>query len=139
VALDVLRALDLAAQSGAHQHTNTLRADERRIFKRPAKGTTNRAMGATVSLLLGPTVPSIGLVSESGLYKLIMRCDKPNARPFQDWGSREVLPSIRKMGSSAYWRPLRDSQSALRGLRADFSYPPSRSALRRLHESLRTP
>ncbi len=25
------------------------------------------------------------LLSESGLYKLIMRSDKPQARPFQDW------------------------------------------------------
>lgn len=41
----------------------------------------------------------IALVSESGLYKLIMRSDKPEARAFQDWVSREVLPSIRKTGS----------------------------------------
>lgn len=36
------------------------------------------------------------LLSESGLYKLIMRSDKPEARSFQDWLAREVLPSIRK-------------------------------------------
>lgn len=38
------------------------------------------------------------VVSESGLYKLIMRSDKPEARQFQDWVTREVLPSIRKTG-----------------------------------------
>ncbi|MBS1026775.1 BRO-N domain-containing protein [Gluconobacter albidus] len=38
------------------------------------------------------------LVSESGLYKLIMRSDKPNARPFQDWVTKVVLPTIRKEG-----------------------------------------
>ena len=38
------------------------------------------------------------LISESGLYKLIMRSDKPEARPFQDWVTREVLPAIRKDG-----------------------------------------
>jgi prophage antirepressor-like protein len=38
------------------------------------------------------------LVSESGLYKLIMRSDKPVAKPFQDWVTREVLPAIRKDG-----------------------------------------
>src|SRR5690606_38088722 len=36
------------------------------------------------------------VVSESGLYKLIMRSDKPEARKFQDWVTREVLPAIRK-------------------------------------------
>ncbi len=38
------------------------------------------------------------LISESGLYKLIMRSDKPLAKPFQDWVTKEVLPSIRKNG-----------------------------------------
>lgn len=38
------------------------------------------------------------VVAESGLYKLIMRSDKPEARKFQDWVTREVLPSIRKNG-----------------------------------------
>ncbi len=37
-------------------------------------------------------------VSESGLYKLIMRSDKDTARPFQDWVTKEVLPAIRKTG-----------------------------------------
>ncbi|HBT68496.1 MAG TPA: hypothetical protein DEB63_09970 [Agrobacterium sp.] len=36
-------------------------------------------------------------VSESGLYKLIMRSDKPEARKFQDWVTRDV-PAIRKTG-----------------------------------------
>lgn len=43
-------------------------------------------------------VPSMSLISESGLYKLIMRSDKPQAKEFQDWVTREVLPSIRKNG-----------------------------------------
>ena len=38
------------------------------------------------------------LISESGLYKLIMRANVPQARPFQDWVTRDVLPSIRKNG-----------------------------------------
>lgn len=36
------------------------------------------------------------LISESGLYKLIMRSDKKEARIFQDWVTKDVLPSIRK-------------------------------------------
>ena len=39
------------------------------------------------------------IVSESGLYKLIMRSDKPIARYFQDWVTREVLPAVRKDGA----------------------------------------
>ncbi|GEK46017.1 hypothetical protein HPA02_03000 [Bisbaumannia pacifica] len=39
------------------------------------------------------------IVAESGLYKLIMRSDKPGAKAFQDWVTKEVLPSIRKTGS----------------------------------------
>jgi prophage antirepressor-like protein len=40
----------------------------------------------------------VNVISESGLYKLLMRSDKPEARPFQDWITREVLPAIRKDG-----------------------------------------
>ncbi|WP_418314504.1 Bro-N domain-containing protein [Roseomonas gilardii] len=40
----------------------------------------------------------LALISESGLYKLIMRSDKPQARAFQDWVTRDVLPAIRKDG-----------------------------------------
>jgi prophage antirepressor-like protein len=39
------------------------------------------------------------IVSESGLYALIMRSRKPVAKPFQKWVTREVLPQIRKTGS----------------------------------------
>lgn len=38
------------------------------------------------------------LISESGLYKLIMRSKKPEAKDFQNWVTKEVLPSIRKTG-----------------------------------------
>ena len=39
------------------------------------------------------------LVNESGLYKLIMRSDKPQAKRFQNWVTQDVLPTIRKTGS----------------------------------------
>lgn len=38
-------------------------------------------------------------ISEQNLYKVIMRSDKPQAEPFQDWVCGEVLPSIRKTGN----------------------------------------
>lgn len=37
-------------------------------------------------------------ISELNFYKLIMRSDKPQAEPFQDWVCGEVLPAIRKDG-----------------------------------------
>lgn len=37
-------------------------------------------------------------VNEQNLYKVIMRSDKPQAEPFQDWVCGEVLPAIRKTG-----------------------------------------
>lgn len=40
----------------------------------------------------------VNAISESGLYKLIMRSDKDTARPFQDWVTKVVLPSIRRTG-----------------------------------------
>ena len=38
-------------------------------------------------------------VNEKNLYKVIMRSDKPQAEPFQDWVCGEVLPTLRKTGS----------------------------------------
>lgn len=37
-------------------------------------------------------------LTESGVYKLIMRSNKPEAERFQDWVTDEVLPSIRNNG-----------------------------------------
>jgi prophage antirepressor-like protein len=37
-------------------------------------------------------------VNESGLYALILRSNKPQARAFRKWVTSEVLPSIRKTG-----------------------------------------
>lgn len=38
------------------------------------------------------------VVSESGLYELVIRSDKPDAKAFRRWITAEVLPSIRKTG-----------------------------------------
>ncbi|MDO4225822.1 MAG: BRO family protein [Bergeyella zoohelcum] len=37
-------------------------------------------------------------VNESGLYTLIMRSNKPEAKKFRKWVTSEVLPAIRKYG-----------------------------------------
>ena len=38
------------------------------------------------------------IISESGLYTLILRSNKPAAKPFRKWVTAEVLPAIRKTG-----------------------------------------
>ncbi|MDH6111803.1 prophage antirepressor-like protein [Kitasatospora sp. MAP12-15] len=40
--------------------------------------------------------PLLGTVNESGLYMVLMRSTKPSAAPFQEWVTRELLPSIRR-------------------------------------------
>lgn len=42
--------------------------------------------------------PEHATVNESGLYSLIFRSRKPQARAFRYWVTREVLPSIRRTG-----------------------------------------
>ena len=39
------------------------------------------------------------IVNESGLYKIVLRSDKPQAREFQRWVTHDVLPSIRRHGA----------------------------------------
>lgn len=48
-----------------------------------------------------PAVQDVDMtfVNEKNLYKVIMRSDKPQAEPFQDWVCGEVLPTLRKTGS----------------------------------------
>ena len=38
------------------------------------------------------------IISEPGLYRLVMKSRKPEAKEFQRWVTHEVLPSIRKHG-----------------------------------------
>jgi prophage antirepressor-like protein len=47
----------------------------------------------------GKTSGKALILSESGLYALILRSRKPITKPFQKWVTKEVLPSIRKTGS----------------------------------------
>lgn len=53
------------------------------------------------------------IINESGLYHVILRSDKQEAKPFRKWVTSEVLPSIRKTGSYAL---PKDYPTALRAL-----------------------
>jgi len=39
------------------------------------------------------------VINESGLYSVILRSDKPEAKAFKRWITHEVLPSIRRTGT----------------------------------------
>lgn len=41
------------------------------------------------------------IISESGMYRLVLRSDKPQAEPFIEWVTSEVIPTIRKTGGYA--------------------------------------
>jgi len=54
--------------------------------------------GVTKAYTLGG-IQELTIISESGLYTLIIRSNKPQAKPFRRWVTHEVLPTIRKTGS----------------------------------------
>ena len=47
---------------------------------------------------LGGLSGESNVINESGLYTVILRSDKPQAKSFRKWVTSEVLPSIRKTG-----------------------------------------
>ena len=49
-------------------------------------------------------IQNMTIINESGLYSVILRSDKPQAKPFRKWVTSEVLPSIRKTGSYSLQR-----------------------------------
>jgi prophage antirepressor-like protein len=54
----------------------------------------------TVNLTgISPTNPMVTLINESGLYSLILKSRKEEAKRFKKWVTGEVLPTIRKEGS----------------------------------------
>ncbi len=56
------------------------------------------ASGALSSLFTTAGQYRLNLLSESALYKLVLRSDKPQAKLFQDWVTKVVLPALRKYG-----------------------------------------
>ena len=83
VATDVCKFLTIANTTNAVRH---LSQDE---LKHEPRATLYPMKGGS----------KVNLISESGLYKLVMRSDKKEAKQFQEWVTREVLPSIRKTGT----------------------------------------
>ncbi|WMW65698.1 BRO family protein [Nitratidesulfovibrio liaohensis] len=53
------------------------------------------------------------IINESGLYSLILRSRKPEAKAFKKWVTAEVLPSIRKTGGYIVARPDESAEAIL--------------------------
>ena len=77
---DVCKVLEL---SSPHKVADRLEADEK---------------GRNLIPTLGG-MQEMTTINESGLYAVILRSDKPQAKPFRKWVTNEVLPSIRKHGA----------------------------------------
>lgn len=94
VAADICRALQIVNTSQA------------------IAGVPEDEKGITQAYTLGGE-QSLLVLKEPGLYRLIFRSDKAEARKFQDWVFKEVLPQIRKTGQySAPW--LREAFTSAR-------------------------
>lgn len=50
-------------------------------------------------------VRNLSVVSEPGLYSLILRSRKPEAKAFKRWVTHEVIPSVRKTGGYLMAKP----------------------------------
>lgn len=70
---------DILEIKNVTQAVQRFEEDERSMFNIGRQGNTN-------------------FINESGLYTLILRSDKPEAKPFRKWITPEVIPAIRKTG-----------------------------------------
>lgn len=84
VAADVCSALTITNTSDA---LKGLDEDEKMTLANPESHSGSRGGSQ-----------SFACISESGLYSLIIRSRKPEARPFRRWVTHEVLPALRKDG-----------------------------------------
>lgn len=53
----------------------------------------------------GPGNPTMTIINEPGLYSVILRSNKPEAKPFRKWVTAEVLPTIRRTGTYSVTTP----------------------------------
>ena len=112
VAADVCRIL------GIGNTTMALRAldEDERMTLRNFEGHSGSRGGAQF----------VSIVSESGLYSLVLRSSKPEAKAFKRWITGTVLPSIRKHGGYIAGQRLARIQSALQGGQRNGGHRPSR-------------
>ena len=66
----------------------------------------------------GKQSPNLTLISESGLYRILAKCNLPKCEPFESWVFDEVLPSIRKNGGYSVQPTLAIPKTLPEALRA---------------------
>jgi prophage antirepressor-like protein len=103
IATDVCEVLEISNTSDA---IGRLDEDEKLISTLPISGQNREVL----------------LISESGLYSLVLTSRKPEAKIFKSWITRDVIPSIRKTGSYSVKPNVREaldlSESAIRAAKA---------------------
>ena len=67
----------------------------------------------------GQQSPNLTLISESGLYRILAKCNLPKCEPFESWVFDEVLPSIRKTGQYGVTQISRKDQLFLAIIHAE--------------------
>lgn len=85
VAIDVAKALGMTSTSAASKIADIVDDDEKTTIHLVDSGQTGG--------------PARVIINVPGLYRILMRSDKPEARQFQRWISHDVIPSIHKTGS----------------------------------------
>ena len=80
VLADVCRVIDVD-----HIATVRKRLPDGVVSNHPISDSLGRTQQATI-------------VNEAGLYRVVLRSDKPEAEPFIEWVTSDVLPTIRKTG-----------------------------------------
>lgn len=76
-------------------------------------------------------------ITESGLYTVILRSDKPNAKKFRKWVTSEVLPAIRQHGMYAVDELLDNPDIAIKAFTALKEEKERNRALRADNERMR--
>lgn len=94
--IDICKALEL---SNSRIVADRLDEDERRKLDLPRQGET-------------------WFITESGLYAVVLRSDKPVAKKFRKWVTSEVLPSIRKHGMYAVDELIENPELAIKAFTA---------------------
>lgn len=88
VAADICRALEIGNPS---QAVTRLDEDEK-------------------STLISNEGKTLNIVSESGMYALVLSSRKPDAKTFKRWITHDVIPCIRKTGGYSVRKPVSDVQ-----------------------------
>ena len=99
VLADLCKVLGLAR--GASQIAERLEDDVRQTY--PISDALGRVQNTTI-------------VNEPGMYEVVLRSDKPEAKQFRRWVTHEVIPTIRRTGSFGAQKALTEEEIVAQAL-----------------------